>query len=59
MVYGNHSRCVIFVVIRKRTADNMDMKPVNLIIPHDFVECSHPISCLGYIQYSVTNVHKK
>jgi hypothetical protein len=50
---------VFLGAIRKRSEDNMGVKPVIAIIPHAFVEFLHPISCLGFIQYNVTMVHKK
>jgi hypothetical protein len=35
----------------------MDVKPVVNIIPCAFMEFLHPISFLGFIQYTVTEAH--
>ena len=45
--------------MRKMTAENMYKKPVINTNPCAFMECLHPISCVGYIQYTVDKVQKK
>ena len=41
------------------TAENMYKKPKINTNPHAFMECLHPISWVGYIQYTVEKVQKK
>lgn len=51
---GNaNSKQVVLGVIRKKTIDRMDIKPVISIIPWTLVESLHPCSYLGIIQLCV------
>ena len=53
------SKPVVLGVIRKKTVERMDMKPVISIIPWTFIELLHPCFCLGFFQLTVTKVHRE
>ena len=58
-VDSTYSKWVVLEVMRKMTAENMFKKPVINTNPHAFMECLHPISWVGYIQYTVDKIKKK
>ena len=58
-VDSTYSRWAVLEVMRKMTAENMYKKPKINTNPHAFMECLHPISWVGYIQYTVDKVQNK